>query len=108
MNQPTPRVIKKSDPRLVEIEWSDGLRTRYTARELRQLCPCARCVNEVTGEPILDPSTVAEDVTQADLALVGHYAITMRFSDGHHTGIFTFPFLRANDPGAHPSTAAGA
>lgn len=100
MNSTTPKVITKSDPSRVEIEWADGTRTRYSAAELRRLCPCARCVNELTGERMLDPGTIQDGLTQSDLALVGHYALSMRFSDGHHTGIYSFPFLRANDPRA--------
>jgi DUF971 family protein len=43
---------------------------------------------------MLDPQSVPADTTHADLALVGNYALTMRFSDGHHTGIFSFAYLR--------------
>ena len=28
----------------------------------------------------------------------GNYALALRFSDGHETGIFPFRFLRENDP----------
>ena len=98
MSSTTPKIITRSDPTRVEIEWSDGSKTAYTAAELRALCPCAQCVSEVTGIRTHDPSTVPADLQQADLRMVGNYAISMRFSDGHHTGIFTFPFLRKHDP----------
>lgn len=98
MSSTTPTVIRRSDPTRVEIEWSDGHRTIYTARDLRGLCPCAQCVNEITGRRMNDPVAVPSDLTQADLALVGNYAVAMRFSDGHHTGIYTFQYLRENDP----------
>jgi DUF971 family protein len=93
-----PTVIKKSDPRRIDIEWDDGHSTTYSARELRGLCPCAQCVSETTGRRMHDPASVPEDMTQGDVALVGNYALAMRFSDGHHTGIFSFRFLRENDP----------
>ena len=98
MSSTTPSVIRRSDPTRVEIEWSDGHRTAYTAAQLRGLCPCAQCVNETTGVRMLDLSGVAPGLTQRDLAMVGNYAISMCFSDGHHTGIFTFRYLRENDP----------
>jgi DUF971 family protein len=47
---------------------------------------------------MIDPASVPADLRQSDLALVGNYAITMWFSDGHHTGIYTFEYLRENDP----------
>lgn len=93
-----PRVIRKSDPARVEIEWSDGHRTVFTPAELRGLCPCAQCVNEITGRRMNDPANVPADLTQSGLAMVGNYAVSMHFSDGHHTGIYTFKFLRDHDP----------
>ena len=98
MPSSTPRVIKKSEPARIRIEWDDGHATTYSAAELRRLCPCARCVDELSGAPILDPTSVPDDLTQNDVRLVGNYAIAVRFADGHDTGIFPFPMLRENDP----------
>lgn len=93
-----PTSIRRSDPSRVEIAWSDGATTVYTAAQLRGLCPCAQCVDELSGVRRHDPAKVPADLTQSDLALVGNYALSMRFSDGHHTGIYTFEFLRGRDP----------
>jgi DUF971 family protein len=98
MASTTPAVITRSDPTRIEVEWSDGHKTAYTAAQLRALCPCAMCVHELSGERMHDPRSVPPDLTQSDARMVGHYALTMTFSDGHHTGIFTFPFLRQHDP----------
>ena len=98
MSNVSPLVIRRSDPSRVEIEWSDGVRTVFTAAQLRGLCPCAGCVSETTGVRVNDPAAVPPDLQQTNLAMVGNYAISMRFSDGHHTGIYTFEYLRANDP----------
>jgi len=94
----TPQVITTSDPTRVEIEWEDGHRTTYTPAELRGRCPCAHCVDEVSGIRTHDPASVAPDLTQSDARLVGNYALALQFSDGHHTGIFTFRLLRDEDP----------
>ena len=59
--------------------------------------PAAHCGGERRYD--YDPATVAEDLTQADLHLVGNYAVSMTFSDGHHTGIYTFGLLRRLSPG---------
>jgi DUF971 family protein len=98
MSTPSPKVIRRSDPTRVEIEWSDGRTTVYTPAQLRGLCPCAACVSETTGRRMNDPASVPADLRQSDLAMVGNYAITMFFSDGHHTGIYTFEYLREHDP----------
>lgn len=93
-----PKTITTSDPARIEIEWDDGHRTLYTPAQLRAICPCAACVDEVTGIRTHDPATVAPDLTQSDARLVGNYALALQFSDGHHTGIFTFKRLRREDP----------
>lgn len=95
-----PKVIQTSDPTRVRIEWSDGVETLYRPAELRRLCPCAGCVSETTGIRTLDPASVSDELTQSGAKLVGNYALALRFSDGHETGIYTFPYLRENDPGA--------
>jgi DUF971 family protein len=94
MTSATPKIITRSDPKVVVIEWTDGTVNTFTAADLRACCPCARCVHELTGERMHDPATVPADLTQSDLRMVGNYAISMLFSDGHNTGIFTFPFLQ--------------
>lgn len=90
-----PRVITKSDPTRLTIEWGDGATTVLTAVELRNLCPCAHCVDEHTGVRKHDPSTTAADLETRRVALVGHYALSIDFADGHSTGIFPYRLLRA-------------
>ena len=98
MSSSVPRVIKKSDPTQLIIDWDDGHRTVYTAAELRRICPCANCVQEMTGVRLVDPTSVPDDLSQRDARLVGNYALVVQFSDGHQTGIYSFPYLRDNDP----------
>jgi DUF971 family protein len=93
-----PSKITRSDPARIEIEWDDGHRTKYTAAQLRRLCPCARCVDELTGRRTLEPQSIPDDMVQVELRLVGNYAISVRFGDGHDTGIFPFGMLRDHDP----------
>ncbi|QDU69622.1 DUF971 domain-containing protein [Engelhardtia mirabilis] len=90
-----PRVITKSDPTKLAIEWADGGSTTFTAVELRNLCPCAHCVDEHSGIRRHDAATTPADLTTRDVALVGHYALSIDFSDGHSTGIFPYRMLRA-------------
>ncbi len=96
----TPRVITRSDPTRVTIEWADGRVSTYPAPYLRGICPCAECVDEASGVRVHDPASVPPDLVQTGVELVGHYALAIRFSDGHGTGIFTFRMLREADPEA--------
>jgi DUF971 family protein len=100
MDALAPKVITRSDPAYISIEWGDGHLTTFTTAELRRICPCAGCVDEVTGHKLLDPQSVSTDLVHRDVRLVGRYALSLDFSDGHRTGIYTFRFLRDHDPSA--------
>ena len=93
-----PKVITKSDPSQLTIEWSDGEVSRWSAAELRGLCPCAACVSEPPGRRMHDPASVPRDLEHRNVVLVGNYAIAIAFGDGHDTGIFPYVFLRENAP----------
>jgi DUF971 family protein len=89
-----PREIMQESDAELRVAWGDGRECRYGAAVLRRLCPCAQCVNEFTGERVLKPETIPEGLTIEDLGLVGRYALTFRWSDGHATGIYSFRYLR--------------
>ena len=82
----------------VIIEWSDGQRCRYPARELRINCGCAECVEEWSQRRILDPASVPADIRAEDYLLVGRYAVQFLWSDAHYTGLYTHQFLRDSCP----------
>jgi DUF971 family protein len=98
MSRTVPLKVRRRDPTRVEIDWEDGHTTSYTAAELRRLCPCALCVHELTGKRLLDPLSVPGALTQADVRMIGNYAISVVFSDGHRTGIYPWTYLREQDP----------
>ena len=98
MALPIPYAIDRRDDGLV-IEWDDaGHRGFYPARALRLACPCAACVDEMSGRALLDPAAVPADIRPVTLALVGAYGLSVQWSDGHGTGIYTFQQLRAACP----------
>lgn len=89
-----PREIMQEGDARLRVTWADGRECRYAAAELRRACPCAQCVNEWTGERVLRPESVPDDLKIADVELVGRYALNFRWSDGHDAGIYSFRFLR--------------
>jgi len=91
---PTPKKADLVTPFLFRIEWKDGAVSDYQARDLRLACPCASCVDEGTGRPLLDPRTVKSDILLFGAELVGRYGLSFIWSDGHKTGIFAWPKLR--------------
>ena len=89
-----PREIKQEGDSELRITWADDCVCRYKATELRRVCPCAQCVNEWTGQRVLKPEMISEDLTISDISIVGRYALNFRWSDGHETGIYSFRYLR--------------
>ena len=75
------------------ISWSDR-QDQHRFFELRLQCQCAHCVNEWTGERILDPATIPADITIEKMEPVGGYAIRIHWSDGHSSGLYTWERLR--------------
>jgi ATP-binding protein involved in chromosome partitioning len=101
MPVPTPYAITRRDDGLL-IEWDQqGHHGFFPARRLRLACPCAACVEEMSGRPLLDPATVADDIRPVSVALVGAYGLRVQWSDRHSTGIYTFEQLRRACPCAH-------
>lgn len=93
-----PHAINRQDNGL-RIEWDRaGHEGFFAARDLRLACPCAACVEELSGRPILNPDTVPADIRPVSLALVGAYGLKVQWSDGHSTGIYTFERLLSSCP----------
>lgn len=95
------QIVEESDAE-ISIKWSDDAETRYMAAELRRSCPCASCVNEWTGQKILDDHQIGDDMSFTHISIVGRYALNFHFSDGHDTGIFSFDYLRKLSGGSDP------
>jgi len=93
----------------VDITWSDGHASHYEFAYLREECPCATCNDErakkesmaaaapgtggFTPLPMFKPRPRAQGASQ-----VGNYALSITFSDGHATGIYSYEHLRAICP----------
>jgi DUF971 family protein len=89
-----PREIMQEGDASLRVTWGDGRACLYDAPSLRRACPCAQCVNEFTGERVLRPEAVSDALLMENVELVGRYALTFRWSDGHETGIYSFRYLR--------------
>jgi DUF971 family protein len=97
---PTDLKLKRAEQKLF-VTWRDGRQSVYTAVKLRKNCPCATCRTERQQQstellPVLKQAP-ARDLRIDSIELVGRYAIQLRWSDGHSTGIYDFEYLRALD-----------
>ena len=82
----------------------DHLRRYSPSAEARQLR------EELEQNPLaVLPATASSDtpLTGVDAELVGTYAVRIRFSDGHDTGIYSWDYLQSIDPAASPRPDEG-
>ncbi len=89
-----PRQIVEESDSEISIAWSDETESKYKAPQLRKACPCAGCLNEWTGEKILNAELIKDDLSFSSISIVGRYALNFHFSDGHDTGIYSFQYLK--------------
>ncbi len=100
--QVTPADIKLSlTAQTLAINWQDGHRSEFELGRLRRVCPCATCRKERARPPnslrILNLPAGVDKIEVIDAELMGHYAINLKWSDGHDSGIYDYKFLRALD-----------
>jgi len=77
--------------RALEISFADGKSFRLPCEFLRVHSPSAEVRGHGPGQETLQ--TGKKDVTITAVEPVGQYAIQLRFSDGHDTGIYSWDLL---------------
>lgn len=104
MQEPAPAAIDLKKDRGLTIQWADGSASYYSIAYLRRMSPSAD-MRQLRAEMQKNPLTVLPSsagatgpITAATAELVGNYAIRIRFSDGHDTGIYSWAYLREIDP----------
>ncbi len=83
------------EQRELELVWTDSDISRLSFRTVRQNCRCAVCVDEFSGKQLLDPESVPVDLGLLEVSLCGNYALRIRWSDNHDSGLFTWNHLRS-------------
>ena len=95
------------------MHWPDGKQSFYPIGYLRRMSPSAEArtlreqiaKNPLTVLPNTDPG---QPLTATTAELIGNYAVRIRFSDGHDTGLYSWDYLRQIDPDhSEPDTEPG-
>lgn len=86
-------VLKEDDKFFIQVQ-SGGKDGKIGAYDLRIQCQCAACVDEMTGEPILQLKDVDRSVRPLDIMKTGNYAVRIKWSDGHSSSLYTFKKLK--------------
>jgi DUF971 family protein len=87
---PTALTVHKQT-RTLEIAFDDGATFHLPFELMRVFSPSAEVKGHGPGQEVLQ--TGKRDVLLTALEPVGHYAVQPHFSDGHNTGIYTWPYL---------------
>lgn len=79
------------------LSWSDSLEQFLSLELLRRACPCAVCCGEpdVMGRgdaPARNYKPGSFELKSYDF--VGGYGLSLKWADGHATGIYSYNFLR--------------
>ncbi len=76
------------------IKWNDNSETEISTNLLRQKCPCATCLAERDRQGAkYIPLFTEQEITINKISIVGNYAISIGWNDGHNTGIYEFSYL---------------
>jgi DUF971 family protein len=87
-----PTALKVRDNgRTFFVEFETGESVAISAELLRVESPSAEVKGHGPGEEQLQWGK--RDVTITKAEAIGNYAVRLTFSDGHSTGIFTWPYL---------------
>lgn len=92
--QPVPREIRRLGTQALRILWDDGHQSDYLNRYLRDHCPCAACIGGSSRRSLPVLGKQGGDLHPLHIGVVGNYAISLQWSDGHDSGIFSYQTLR--------------
>ena len=92
MASPPLSIKSRQQEGVLELQWSHGT-YRLPFRFLRGRCPCASCVDEVSGVRVVDVEDVPIVIAPTNIQFSGNYAIKITWNDRHDTGLFTWEYL---------------
>ena len=91
---PVPTEIKLHQlSRQLEIAFNNGTRFELPYEFLRVYSPSAEVRGHGPGQEVLQVGK--KDIAIKGIEPVGSYAVTLTFSDGHDTGIYSWDYLYA-------------
>lgn len=88
--RPTDIILHKASHEL-EVAFDDGRRFRLPCEYLRVESPSAEVQGHGPGQKVLVAGK--RDVNIRAIEPVGHYAVLLRFDDGHESGLYSWRLL---------------
>lgn len=89
---PTPIELRlRRTERLLDVAFDDGSAFSFTAEYLRVESPSAEVQGHAPDQRRVVPGKRAVGIEAVEP--VGHYAVRLRFDDGHDTGLYSWDWL---------------
>ncbi len=89
---PTPTDIRlHRGSRSLEVTFDDGAHFTLSCEYLRVHSPSAEVAGHGPGQEVLQVGKESVNIVGVDP--VGHYAVRLRFDDGHDSGLYTWDYL---------------
>ena len=108
-HHPVDLTIDKA-ARELRIEWAGGGKSVFGFDYLAAMCPCANCRekrDEMENNPLRMISDELGPAEFGDASMVGRYALSITWVAGCVSGIYSFDYLRAIDPGSRGGAGEG-
>ena len=94
LNPTTPRPIDirlHQASRLLELKFDNDTEAMLSCEFLRVYSPSAEVRGHGAGQEVLQVGKESVNIT--GIEPVGNYAVRLRFSDGHDTGLYSWDYL---------------
>jgi len=82
------------DQEKTTLQWPNGKKDSVRNMELRLSCRCALCVNELTGEVLVEKGSIRADIMPKEIIPLGNYALGIKWNDGHSSGIYPYETIK--------------
>lgn len=88
-DDPKPTVTYEKGVGIIVKQNGETIKT-VSPKLLRQRCGCATCKDETSGESLLNPKKIPQDIEPIQIQPVGNYAVAIEWSDGHTSSIYPY------------------
>jgi len=82
-------VVTFNDKEII-FKWPEGNVSAIRNFDLRLSCKCAVCIDESSGKQKLKKQDIPLDIKASEIIPLGNYAIAIKWSDGHNSGIYPY------------------
>ncbi len=91
-----PIKIKVRDYLFLDVTWNNNVLKSIKLSNLRSACPCALCHAEKDEwSKTYIPLYTKDQLKINKISIVGTYAISIEWQDGHNTGLYDYDYLNS-------------